>query len=129
MVEGHTTWFNDEVILFNNPLGTTVWTGMDGKVIVKMTHSVTTCRSRSRSIEIELPNDVRIKLVNIMYRGHECAGDTTTAYNMHITMRQISNQDGQCGTFDLDASDDTPGQLKSRWCSGNVESTKVLIPY
>lgn len=137
MFETHKSWFNDEVIFVDNPVGTTVWTGMNGKVTATMEHWVGQSRyhrcgtwsPRSRNIVITFPNDVRIKIWNHWEntRGRHC-GFFTAALNIVVTMRQISDQDGHCGTFDQDASDDTHNLLKQRW-SGNVESSKVLIPY
>jgi len=48
---------------------------------------------------------------------------------MTITMRQITGQDGHCGTFNRDASDDTSILLTQRFGQRIVDTRQKLIPY
>jgi len=118
MIETKKMWWNgDDNIIPASPNGVTQWTEMSGEVNAKIQQSY----GAWKWINVNFPGDISIQVSKVTYQGQ-------IYVNVRVVMRQITGQDGQCGNFNLDKSDDTPSLLKQRF-GERVESSMKLIPY
>jgi hypothetical protein len=97
-----------------NPL--TPYTALGGNV---------TITGNKNKVDIDFPNH-DVKLSVTLYGTK--IGKRNGFMKALITMKQIPGQDGQCGAFNGDSSDDTTSKLWSRYRK-EVPFTKRLIKY
>jgi len=119
MIETSNSWWNDDSrILSLNSVGRHEWTGMSGGVNAT---SETVDGTKTR-VSIALPFDVRVKIrIN-----NEPSGQKLAFMSLVLGMRQITGQDGHCGNFNQDASDDSEALLGQ---SAPVAPGEALIPF
>merc|ERR1719201_1877605 len=89
-------WFNDALVLQGSTTGTQQ--KMNGAVVVERSIGG---KKQVPKVKIQLPGEVALEFMAIIKAGK------LTSLNGLVKMRQISGQDGQCGNFNLDPSDDT----------------------
>jgi len=122
MVEGTTAglqiWWNDALILPD--VGT--HQEMSGAVVV--VRVLKGGKKALQKLKIQLPGDVSFDVVAF---SNPKKGKLTFL-NAGITMRQITGQDGQCGNFNVDPSDDTEELINKRGFGDKVGSPQLLIP-
>lgn len=120
MVEATKIWWNDEedILPFSTD-GQSAWTGMNGKVNIQL--NVRSYQHAKVSILASFPNEISLSIKIYYHRSLPYMG-------MTISTKQITGQDGHCGNFNGDGSDDTTSTIKQRF-GAQVESGMKLIPY
>jgi len=125
MIETTKMWWNDNPNVMaeatrSGNLPGKYWTAMNGEVTVLIDEA----KSPFNEIFISFPGDIMVN-VRLTVEG---SGNLPNL-EMTITMRQITGQDGHCGTFNRDASDDTSILLTQRFGQRIVDTRQKLIPY
>jgi hypothetical protein len=124
MLETSNIWWNDqEHIVPLDHTAISTWTGLDGAVEVS-SRLKTGTKWYENPVSIDLHHDVKIRAV--------IKGRLDGAFLPHldaiVIMRQITGQDGHCGTFNGDPSDDRAALLNQRF-GKPVDESEKLIPY
>jgi hypothetical protein len=110
MVEGSNIWWNEQphILDFSVPQKQS-WSGHVGAGAVTATSISTPSKT---TVELAFPADLNIS-ISIYQYPH--VPYLLPKFNMLINMRQIIGQDGHCGSFNGDSSDDTHYLIKTRW--------------
>lgn len=115
---GMQVWWNDHLVL-TNPLPTSV-EKMSGALVARRMQ-----KTRER-IEVRFPSDVNVTVMAYPSRDRT---NIRTFLTVYIKTYQITGQDGHCGNFNLDFSDDNKESFKRRGVNRPVSADQVLIPY
>jgi len=115
---GMQVWWNDDRVLTDPP--PTSVEEMNGALVARRVQKT------RESIEVQFPNDVNVTVMAYPSLGRT---DMRTFLTAYIKTYQITGQDGHCGNFNLDFSDDNKESFKRRGVYNRVSTDQVLIPY
>jgi len=122
MIDASTLWWNSQRDLLDfNANGEQTWTGLNGVVT-----AISNAGSETTTVGLTFPqHDINISISIAMQRYNRAMLPYMSTL---VTMRQVSGQDGHCGCFNKDSSDDTQKQIMQRW-GDPVHYTQELIPH
>jgi len=120
MVETSNIWWNgQEHIMDFAKSGDQSWSGVNGQVI-----GACSANQDGVSVSLTFPLDVNISIGIKRFPRSTTRLPTMSAL---VSMRQILDQDGHCGTFNEDPTDDTHFEIKQRWYEP-VPADQALLP-
>jgi len=119
MIETSNIWWNDQGHILPLGSGPSNWAGMNGAVTAS---SETGADGQKITIRVKLPDEIVLKIGINTSPG----GGKLPFMSMVLGSRQITGQDGHCGNFNRDASDETQELEDQR---APVAAKELLIPY